>query len=123
MDAALIVTLLAAGDYGNPATKKRIKDLYAKTGYNYRDLNYPVYTHLYTSQVMHFAGGEKWENYYKKIRDFLLRNQAKISDTEGYWNRMYRGHSHNPPDRVYSTAVACMILQMPYDYLPLLQYR
>ena len=123
MDAALIVTLLAAGDYENPSIKKRIAALFAKTIYNFREINYPVYTHLYTSQAMNFEAGHKWEEYYKGMRSYLLSNQILLSDREGYWSRLYRSHASNPPDRVYATATACMILQMPYKYLPLFQYR
>jgi hypothetical protein len=123
MDAALIVTLLAAGDYENPLIRKRIKDLFAKTNYDFRRLSYPIYTHLYTSQAMNFQGGKMWNTYYNGIRSFLLKNQIKVGRRKGYWNRMYHGHSSNPPDKVYATAVACLILQMPYKYLPVLQYR
>jgi hypothetical protein len=123
MDAALIVTLLAAGDYENPGIKKRIRGLFGKITYDYRRLSYPIYAHLYASQAMNFEGGKMWNTYYCGIRDFLLRNQIKVGRSKGYWNRMYHGHSSNPPDKVYATAVSCLILQMPYKYLPLLQYK
>jgi hypothetical protein len=123
MDAALIVTLLAAGDYENPSIKKRIADLFSKTIYNFRELHYPVYTHYYTAQAMNFEGGRKWVEYYAGIRRYLLGSQILLSEREGYWSRLYRSHASSPPDRVYATAAACMILQMPYRYLPLLQYR
>jgi hypothetical protein len=119
MDGALIVTLIAAGDYKNPTVAKHIKSLFSKISYDYRKISYPVFTHLYASQSMNFAGGERWDTYYQKTRDFLLRTQ----NAKGYWERMYHGHATRPPERVYATAVNCLILQMPLKSLPVFHYK
>ncbi|MHC4605609.1 MAG: hypothetical protein ACYTAF_01575, partial [Planctomycetota bacterium] len=123
MDGALVVTLLAAGDYENPEIVKHIKDVYGKVQYDYTKLKYPVFTHLYCAQALNFDRKEMWRTYYRKLRDYLLKVQVKHGGGEGYWNRMYRSHSERPPDKVYATAVACLILQMPSYFLPMLEYR
>lgn len=68
------------------------------------------YTQLYYSQGMYQRGGEDWENYYPRIRDRLAGMQAP----DGNWN----GDGIGP---IYGTAIACMILQLPYGYLPVMQ--
>ena len=59
---------------------------------------------------MWHAGGARWENWYPAIRDELLARQLP----DGSW-----------PDALvnieYGTAMACLILQMPNNYLPIFQ--
>lgn len=68
------------------------------------------YTQLYYAQGMYQRGGEDWRAYYPRIRDRLAALQAP----DGSWN----GDGVGP---VYGTAIACLILQLPYGYLPILQ--
>ena len=69
-----------------------------------------MYSHLYMSQAMYMRAGADWKNYYPKIRDRLIRMQM----TDGNWN----GDNIGP---IYGTAIGCMILQLPYGYLPIVQ--
>jgi hypothetical protein len=55
------------------------------------------------------AGGEYWKNWYPGIRDELIAHQHP----EGHWL------DHTCPH--YGTAMACIILQIPNNYLPILQ--
>jgi hypothetical protein len=68
------------------------------------------YTQFYMAQGMYQRGGKDWKEYYPRIRDRLTGMQA----LDGNWN----GDNIGP---VYGTAIACMILQLPYGYLPIMQ--
>jgi len=59
---------------------------------------------------MWHAGGRHWKQWYPAIRDELLRRQQ----TNGCWLDASNG-------RQYGTAMACLILQMPNNYLPIFQ--
>jgi hypothetical protein len=68
------------------------------------------YAHLYMAQVMYLAGEDKWRVYFPAMRDLLLAEQSD----DGSW----------PGDQVgptYGTAVALIILQLPYKNLPIMQ--
>ncbi len=56
------------------------------------------------------AGGKYWKSYYPRIRDEIVRTQQ----ADGSW-RQGSGGQH------YGTAMACIILQVPFRYLPVLQ--
>ncbi len=68
------------------------------------------YTHFYMAQGLYQRGGEDWKNYYPKIRDRLLQLQA----VDGSWMGDNVG-------TIYGTAIATIILQLPYGYLPICQ--
>jgi hypothetical protein len=70
------------------------------------------YGHYYACQAMYIAGGRWWEQYFPLVRDHLLRHQ----DTDGSWDVQGVG-------RNFGTAVACVILQVPCRYLPVLDQR
>ena len=62
------------------------------------------------SQVMWLSGHENWTWYFPSMRDQLLHRQ----EPDGSWNGDGVG-------KIYGTAIALVILQMPYAYLPILQ--
>jgi hypothetical protein len=66
------------------------------------------YTQFYYAQAMYQRGGKDWKDYYPKIRSRLLAMQAP----DGSWNGDGIG-------TVYGTAIATIILQLPYGYLPI----
>ena len=56
------------------------------------------------------AGGDYWKEWYPLIRDELLSRQN--TDAASWLDQIC---SH------YGTAMACIILQVPNNYLPILQ--
>jgi hypothetical protein len=68
------------------------------------------YAHLYMSQIMWLSGKNNWEWYFPSMRDWLISQQASDGSWEG-----------DGVGRVYGTAIATFILQIPYGYLPILQ--
>jgi len=71
------------------------------------------YGHYYAAQAMWTAGGKDWAEWYPAIRDELLNSVDRDRDT-GAW----RDHRFSDD---YGTAMACIILQIPNNYLPILQ--
>lgn len=67
------------------------------------------YGHYYAVQAMFIAGGDRWDKYFRRVQDELVKHQNR---SEGFWPVHSVGN-------VYSTAVACLILQVPYRYLPI----
>jgi prenyltransferase beta subunit len=70
---------------------------------------YYFYGHYYAAQAMWHAGGETWQQWYPAIRDQLVARQR----ADGAWL-----DSIGPE---YGTAMACIVLQTPNNYLPILQ--
>jgi hypothetical protein len=118
ISAAAVACFYSAGVYdqqagGSGAEAKMVERLieYCKRNVNAEGgSGHYFYTQFYLSQGLYQRGGSDWKNYYPRIRDRLLGMQAP----DGNWN----GDGVGP---VYGTAIACMILQLPYGYLPIMQ--
>ena len=71
--------------------------------------NHFFYGHYYGVQAMWHAGGERWETWYPAIRDLLVDMQR----ADGSWSDSIGAE--------YATAMACIILQMPNNAVPIFQ--
>jgi hypothetical protein len=69
------------------------------------------YGHYYGVQAMYTAGADKWESYFTTVRDELLRMQT----TSGSWPNSVG------PGETFGTAMAVLILEIPYRFLPIFQ--
>jgi hypothetical protein len=109
--AAGLVALFSAGIYEGDEITRGLeyveKHLPTENDPN-RDTHY-LYGHYYAVQAMWHAGGEHWEKWYPAIRDTLITQQNK----DGAWQ--------DPISNEYGTAMACVILQMPNNYLPIFE--
>ncbi len=72
------------------------------------------YGHYYAAHALNQVGGEVWERYYKRMRDFLLATQR----VTGEWYDQRREPHYGP---VYQTSIAILILSVPTHYLPIYQ--
>ncbi len=110
--AAGIAALYSAGIYKGPEIDAGLR--YLKTckptgnPTPRPDMTY-FYGHYYAAQTMWTAGGSNWSEWFPAIRDELLASQMR----EGYWWDRICTH--------YATAMALIILQIPNNYLPILQ--
>jgi len=110
--AAAVVALNSAGIYDSPELQQALAYLaqHQPQGDVLKYEPHYFYGHYYAVQAMWHAGGKRWENWYQAIRDELLARQLP----DGSW-----------PDSLvnneYGTAMACLILQMPNNYLPIFQ--
>lgn len=73
--------------------------------------NYYFYGHYYAVLAMWQAGGDSWSRWYPAIRDELLQRQKQAS---GLW-------ADPSVSDDFATAMACLILQVPNNYLPIFQ--
>jgi hypothetical protein len=74
------------------------------------------YTHLYLSQAMWSTSEKHWDKYYPRVRDWMLDSTRAGLKGDGSWEGDSPG-----PGPVYGTSVALIVLQIPYQYLPILQ--
>lgn len=112
--AAAVVCWYNAGLYDYPAAAKAL-DFCKSTVGNGESRGIKVwghfyYAHLYMAQAMWLSGRENWDWYFPAMRDWLVEQQAGDGSWEG-----------DGVGRVYGTAIATFILQIPCGYLPILQ--
>lgn len=108
--AAAVCCWFNAGDYDNPLARRALR--FARqhvTVRNPRGGHY-FYAHLYLAQALYLSGPEEWDDYFPKMRDHLIR----LQNDDGSWRGDYVGN-------VYGTAIALIILQLPYNQLPIMQ--
>jgi hypothetical protein len=109
--AAGVVALYSAGIYDGPEITKGLRYLMGhvpRPGRFTRESHY-FYGHYYAVQAMWHAGGDNWAKWFPAIRDELIAMQR----TGGYWM--------DSICREYGTAMACLILQLPNNCLPIFQ--
>jgi hypothetical protein len=106
--AAGVCVLTSLGDYNSTRIRK---------GYDYLLKHYsdssdfPYYGYYYCGQAMFQAGGRYWRTYFPYIRERLLYRQAR----DGSWKPGRAG------DPAQSTAMALIVLQIPYRFLPIFE--
>lgn len=109
--AAGVVALYSAGVYEGEELRKGLDYLMERLPRGNAPSREPhfFYGHYYGVQAMWHAGGNRWRQWYPAIRDALLARQNR----EGSWSDAICSE--------YATAMACIILQMPNNYLPIFQ--
>jgi hypothetical protein len=118
LTAAGVTALYGAGVYSDQAIDDGIRYLRGnlarfnfENGRNAGGHYFFWYGHYYGVQAMYTAGAENWESYFSTVRDELLRMQ----ESDGSWpNRV-------GPGPAFGTAMAVLILEIPYRYLPIFQ--
>jgi hypothetical protein len=108
--AAAVCCWLNAGDYDNPLALRALAFCKEHIGVNRSRGGHYFYAHLYFAQALYLSGDDDWNGYFPKLRDRLIR----LQNTDGSWRGDYVGN-------VYGTAVALIILQLPYNQLPIMQ--
>jgi hypothetical protein len=108
MTAAGVTSLYSAGIYDTPEVTRALNFLmqYKPNGSS-NDGHY-FYAHYYAVQAMWHAGGKFWAEWYPAIRDELISRQG----SDGSWHCPMAGQE-------LGTAMACIILQIPLNYLPI----
>lgn len=109
--AAGVVALHSAGVYEGPEVKKGLDYLmqFLPGRGVVRRERYYYYGQYYAVQAMWQAGGNYWDRWYPAVRDDLIARQRK----DGSWM--------SPISNDYATALACVVLQLPNNYLPIFQ--
>ena len=111
---AAIVALWHAGEYDSDqmrlirgCVERRIAP---RSGRIWNRVRHGEYIEYYLSHALKLRGGRLWEEHYKRLAARLVR----LQDAEG----RFRGDDSDSYGEVYSTAIALLILQLPYERLP-----
>jgi len=112
LTAAGVTSLMSAGEYNAIEVQRGINYILSPKNLPtiYGDYHY-YYGHYYAVQALFQAGGKNWEQYFSRIRTEIIIHQG--TDGSGSWT--------DEVGPVYATAMACIILQIPNDYLPIFQ--
>ena len=107
-----VSSLCLYGKYDAPETTRGLAFLmkFKPGSKNNWSTSYPYYANFYATLAMHLTGDKYWKEWFPPLRSHLV----KIQSANGAWPR-------GEADSDYSTALACLMLQMPYQYLPLFQ--
>lgn len=109
--AAAVCCWYNAGEYDNPRAKRALEYCKQTLKGDGPHGGHDYYAHLYYAQALWIGNDPIWDDYFGKRRDFLLRQQ---NATEGYWWGDGVGD-------IYGTAIALIILQLPFNQLPIMQ--
>jgi len=119
ISAAAIACFYAAGVYdrstggkGDEAemVEKLVRYVDNTTGNSSSGGGHWFYTQFYLAQVKYQQGKKAWKGYYPAMSQRLMQ----LQNPDGSWNGDSVGTT-------YGTAIATMILQLPYGYLPIVQ--
>ena len=111
--AAAVATLYNAGEYDSQIALgclqycDRTISPHADTN---RSWGHYFYTHLYLAQAKYHRGGKEWARYYRGI----TRRLESARSGDGSWMGDQVGTS-------YGTGIALIILQLPYENVPIFQ--
>ncbi len=108
--AAAVAVLYNAGFYDDPLAAKALRYARRTVSVNGSGNGHHYYSHLYLAQAMYQNGGTDWDDYYGKMSKWLLKQQRR----DGAWMGDGVGTT-------YGTAIALIILQLPYAYVPIYQ--
>jgi len=110
--AAAVMALYSAGVYQGPEIDKGLNYLlrFLSADNAPRRETYYYYGQYYAAQAMWQAGGKYWEQWFPVVRDELLARQNE----DGSWHSPEGGNE-------CATAMACIVLQIPNNCLPILQ--
>jgi hypothetical protein len=105
--AAGVVALNSAGIYDGKEVETALAYCWRQKPTGTIQGGYFFYSHYYAAQAMWHAGGTYWAGWYPAIRDLLVRSQSGA----GTWMDPGAGEE-------FGTAMGLIILQLPYNYVP-----
>lgn len=110
--AAGVVVLYSAGVYEDPQIERGLRYLQEQAfqPMQFRQEGFYFYGQYYAAQAMWYAGGDHWRRWFPRIRDELVSQQQPT----GNWQDMTVC-----PE--YATAMACIVLQLSNNCLPIFQ--
>jgi hypothetical protein len=114
ISAAAICCLYSAGEYESPLAAKCLNYVSEQFKMNLSNIGrltgHDFYCNLYAAQAFYQGGEQYWDGYFPAARDYFVLQQQK----NGSWD----GDGIGP---TYGTAIALVILQLPYKFLPVYQ--
>lgn len=76
-----------------------------------------VYHDYYATLALHHTRHPLWDGWNRKLRDHLVRTQVQEGHERGSWH--FKDRWGDVGGRLYTTAMAAMILEVYYRYLPM----
>jgi hypothetical protein len=114
ISACGVIAIYGAGDYKNPqATISNDYVLNYFQRHTVGDLQetpYIIYGTFYCSQSMYMAGDKHWAPWFVKTMELFKASQRESGEFADQFG-----------NKVYPTAMAALVMQAPYGYLPLYQ--
>jgi hypothetical protein len=104
------------GNYTDPRLKKAL-DFLKEQKFDWEEAGgFALYGWYYITQAMFQGGGAYWEYWNKQFQKPLIKAQS----SDGHWDAPAKsdGRERAP---VYSTSLACLMLEVYYRYTPLYQ--
>jgi hypothetical protein len=114
ISAAAVCCLYSAGEYESPLASRCLRyvsqQFQSRKGAFGQFTGHDYYCNLYAAQAFYQGGEQFWDDYFPTARDYFVSQQQP----NGSWN----GDGVGP---TYGTAIALIILQLPYKFLPVYQ--
>ena len=119
--AAGIISLQLLGKYDDPTVGLALNFLNTlPVQWQTPSVSYFYYFHYYAIQAQYQAGGKSWNEWHPRVRELLLEKQ----NADGSWD-LPPGSSETEavvgPNKIYSTAMASLILEIYMHFLPAYQ--
>jgi hypothetical protein len=123
--AAGTLSMQLLGKYDDPSVAKSMEVLRAylknttKEQWEASGVQYFYYFHYYAMQAHYQFGGKYWNDWHPRVRDMLLEKQNR----DGSWDvgpGTVEGGAVDP-NKVYFTAMACLVLDIYLHFLPAYQ--
>ncbi|MBL9078007.1 MAG: terpene cyclase/mutase family protein [Planctomycetes bacterium] len=115
INAAALTALTSAGihdaDVADPVLEFLQGEYAGVASPGYRAHYYFWYGNYYAAQAFYQHGGSRCRSFFARLADDLLATQMR----DGRWR------NDTGPGDAFGTAVACILLQMPKQYLPIFQ--
>jgi hypothetical protein len=113
LTAAGVTALYGAGEYDGPEIRGGLRYLFElRNRPQAREMDETFdyfYGHYYAIQAFFQSGEPYWSQWYPSVRDELVAGQKG----DGRWQDLVGPN--------YATSMACVILQIPYRYLPIFE--
>lgn len=117
LTACGVVSMYSLGDYHSREVLQGVEWLAGARGRQmepaWGQFHY-FYGHYYAAQAFYLARGSAWSAYWARVSDEIVRNQTENGLAP-------RDHWNDDVGPTYATAMACIILQIPCEYLPIFQ--
>jgi hypothetical protein len=111
---AAVVALWNAGQYNSPRLKKTMDFVNRHIDFAWdRGYEHAEYVAYYLAQAKWIMGGEEWKDFYESTS----RQLVSLQESDGHWE----GEDQLRYGTTFATAIALIILQLPYERLPVYQ--
>ncbi len=109
LTAAGVTSLFSGGEYDVPEAKRGLDYLRLNARQLEMGQYHYYYGHYYAAQALYQGGPKYWNEYFKSLREEILR----VQKPDGSWD--------DDVGPTYATAMATLILQLSNEYLPIFQ--